>query len=99
MPSPVIVVIRHPDYSDDISLHGLEAQVVYIDLGSSFDRTPDDAEQAREWAESTWEELAELEPDHPARAEVAECITIAVEAYFQVVVDGSEMTLREQEAT
>jgi hypothetical protein len=79
---PVIVIVRHPDYSDDIILHYAEANVVYIDLGSSFDTTPDNEEQAREWARDTWSEVKDLPEDHTARASVLETITYTVERYF-----------------
>jgi len=92
----VVVVTRHPDFEDDISLHGVEARVVYIDLGSSFTIHPDDADQAREWSESVWHDLDGLPADHPARAEVAEVISNAVEPYFQVTVEGTTLTLTDQ---
>ena len=81
---PVIVVTRHPDFSDEISVHGVEADVVYIDLGSSFDRTPDDEDQAREWAQSIWDDVKDLPDGHPARDEVLNVISTTVEDYFDV---------------
>src|SRR5262245_59328256 len=79
---PVIVVTRHPDYSDEISVHGVEAKVIYMDLGSSFDTTPNDEAQAAEWAQETWAEVKDLPADHPARDEVREVIAYTVENYF-----------------
>lgn len=76
---PVIVVTRHPDFADEITLHGVQADVVYLDLGSSFDTTPNDEEQGREWAESVWGEVKTLPAGHPARAEVLQVIADTVQ--------------------
>jgi len=80
--APVVLVVRHPDYSDDINVYGAEVKLVYIDLGSSFDSTPDSEEQAREWAQSVWGEVKDLPEDHPARISVRETIGYTVERYF-----------------
>jgi hypothetical protein len=93
--APVIVVTRHPDYSDEITLHGVEADVVYIDLGSQFDTTPNDEEEARDWAEGVWSELRDLPADHPARDEVEEIIGTTVENYFTVEREGTTLKLHE----
>lgn len=90
---PIILVVRHPDYSDEIELYGVEARTVYIDLGSSFDTTPDSPEEAREWAEGTWAEVADLPSDHPAREAVLHVIGYTVEEYFSVSVKRNKLVL------
>ena len=83
--APVLVVIRHPDYEDDIKSWGLpEAKEVYIDLGSQFNGTPDSEEQALEWATSTWGMVKDLPADHPARDYVRECIANTVAQMIDV---------------
>jgi hypothetical protein len=78
---PVVVVTRHPDSEDQISLHGVEAEVVYIDLGSSFDCTPNDEEQARDWAEGFVRQARELPEGHPAREEILGIVAATIEGY------------------
>lgn len=90
---PVVVVTRHPDFADEITLHYLEARVVYLDLGSSFNVTPDDAEDAREWADAVWRDVSDLPADHAARAEVLGVIATTVERYFRVTLAGDELAL------
>lgn len=70
---PVIVITRHPDFSDEIEIYGAEIKVVYIDLGASFDVTkigPEDREEIEEWAEGVRAEVADLPNDHPAKGSV-----------------------------
>ena len=58
--TPVIVVTRHPDFADEIQLFGLNAKVIYIDQGSSFDVTkigPDDRPEVEEWVADHLKEL------------------------------------------
>jgi hypothetical protein len=90
---PVVVVTRHPDYADEINVYGTEIKVIYLDLGSSFSGTPEDATQAQEWAESEWDALRDLPATHPARDEVATVISTAVERYFTTVRDGNRLEL------
>lgn len=47
----IILVVRHPDYGNEYTIDG-DARVLDIDLGSSFDGTPDGADQAEEWVEN-----------------------------------------------
>lgn len=92
---PVVVVTRHPDYADEINVYGTEIKLVYIDLGSSFTITPEDAGQAREWAEGLWNEVSDLPATHPARDNVATVIADTVERYFTVVRDGVKLELHD----
>lgn len=75
---PIVLVIRDPDYADDIELYGVEATVIYVDLGSAFDgpkgfRAMDPVDR-QEWVEGTLYEVAELSEDHPARQRVEQLI-------------------------
>jgi len=79
---PIVMVTRHPDYGDEIELHGVDASVIYIDLGSQFDTTPDDDDQACEWAQNVWQDVKDLPEDHPARESVRNVIGYTVERYF-----------------
>lgn len=90
---PVVVVTRHPDFEDSISLYGVDARVVYVDLGRSFDTTPTDAEEASEWAEGTWASVADLPAGHPARAEVLDVIATTCERFFRVAVVYDKLAL------
>lgn len=48
---PIVLVIRHPDYGNEYVVDG-DVETIDIDLGSSFNGTPDDSGQAEEWVES-----------------------------------------------
>jgi hypothetical protein len=72
--TPVVLIIRDPDSPNDVGLFGIEARVIDVDLGSSFDgRKGFDAEDkaCAEWARSTLGAIAELSTEHPARKRVA----------------------------
>lgn len=82
-PIPTVVVTRHPDFADDISVHELDdVRLVYIDLGSEFERRPYNEDQAREWALSMWDDVKDLPDDHGAKAVVREVISYTVEDYL-----------------
>ncbi len=72
---PVVVVVRHPDYANDITVYGGEVRVIEADLGGSFDITtsPDEgtAEEALDTANWLEESVSDLPADHPARGAVA----------------------------
>lgn len=85
--TPVVVVTRHPDASNEIGVHGFRARVIDIDLGSSFDGQPDDDEQAREWAESVLHSVRDLPNDHPGRLEVESVVRNTCDR-----LDGDELT-------
>lgn len=79
---PAQVIIRHPDFADDIYVYGTSLRTIYIDLGSSFDVTKlgvEDREQVEEWAESLRHEVADLPAEHPARLKVEEVISETME--------------------
>lgn len=72
---PMIVVVRHPDWGTDTSEHYLDATVVDIDLGNSFDITamgPDDADTALEYATDLRKKVEHLPDDHTGRWAVLE---------------------------
>jgi len=77
--SPVVVITRHPDYPNAITVHGGDVRIVDIDLGSSFDmsRTAqyDDADEAEQYALGLEEEISDLPAGHPARREVEDTIS------------------------
>jgi hypothetical protein len=72
---PVVVVVRHPDYANDITVYGGEVRVIEADLGGSFDMSasPDEysADEALETADWLEESVSDLPADHPARGAVA----------------------------
>lgn len=76
--TPVIVVVRHPDYGTEIALHGLDAQVINVDLGGSFDMGHsceyDDSNAAHDYADELEREIADLSADHPAREQLVDII-------------------------
>lgn len=83
MAAPVVVVIRDPDYSNEIEVYG-DVEVIDVDLGLSFDgpkgfRAMDDADQA-EWIDGTRQEVAHLPDDHPARQRIEQLIADMNEA-------------------
>ena len=72
--TPVVLIIRDPDSPNDVDLFGIEARVINVDLGSSFNGPKGfDAEDkaCAEWARSTLAAIAELSTEHPARKRVA----------------------------
>jgi hypothetical protein len=75
---PVVLVIRDPDYSNDIELYGVDAEIIDIDLGSDFNGPSDfyaDSDWGREWIASVRMEVEHLDPDHPARVRIEQLIT------------------------
>lgn len=72
---PAVVVVRHPDFADDITVYGVEdCVVVYIDQGAEFNGRPDTREQFNEWSGGVREQLNDLRAGHPARAQVDELL-------------------------
>lgn len=72
---PMIVVVRHPDWATVETLHYVEADVVDIDLGGSFDITAmnrADKETAREYAADLRKQVEHLPLDHTGRVDVIE---------------------------
>lgn len=67
-----VLVIRHPDYANEITTEG-DVEVFDYDLGSSFDSEPDDAETAWDWmGESGPTELDDVPTDSPIYKRVME---------------------------
>lgn len=90
---PVVLVIRHPEVSDEIELFGLpaETRIEYLDLGSAFDVThPSSSSQleASDWAEWYLQRAAELPDGHGAKARIRETVADVCEA-FVLNMDGS----------
>lgn len=79
---PVVVVTRDPDASNVIELHGVEAQVIDVDLGRS---ALDDPDEFDEWQESMAVDVAGLPLDHPARESVRETVVGIAERYGHVM--------------
>ena len=83
---PVVVVVRHPDYEDEISTFTGTGEPLrfYLDLGRGFDITnPNDldTEEAREWVEGQREEMEDLPAGHPAREVIQGVIDQVREAF------------------
>jgi hypothetical protein len=73
--APVVVVVRHPDYSNEFySFDGEGTPVIVdVDLGALFDGSPDDDDQAVEFVESHLEQAVRI--SHPdARAQYLETL-------------------------
>lgn len=97
---PIVLVIRHPDASDDIHLFGLPAdvRVEYLDLGASFDiRYPKKTEAvgASEWVEGHLSNITDLPEHHGARRVISEvlasvCQKFGLRADGSVSEDGAE---------
>lgn len=91
---PVVVIVRHPEMEDQTwQFTGVGVpQIIYLDLGSSFDITrPTEADDAevRSWLEATEAELAQLPSDHPAREVIAGTISEVREAFDLDDADAS----------
>lgn len=74
---PVVVVVRHPDSANEVTLYECEAAVIDIDLGSSFDAAQLDDSTRAEVAEWAWglRELANRLPVlHRARLDVRDIV-------------------------
>lgn len=83
----IVVVQRHPDYSDDILSFGRPIREIYIDLGSSFDitrLTDSDIPQVAEFIKGLRQEVEDLSPEHGARVFVEETITQILEDHPDV---------------
>jgi hypothetical protein len=91
--NPVVLVIRHPDVSDQIELFGLpdNVRVEYLDLGSSFDIGHRDRLSriaAAEWVEGHVMSQLELPDGHGAKVAIQDVISQVCEA-FGLELDGS----------
>lgn len=84
---PVVLVVRDPDTSDDIRRYGLPAnvEVIYLDLGSSFDIGHPggwwERVEASEWVEVHLEQIQGLPPGHGARAHVEAVVAAVCERF------------------
>jgi hypothetical protein len=68
---PVIVVVRHPDFANDVRSFGPPVASVDIDMGSSFDGAKlswDEWDTVIDWAVSHDEEADEIEKINPEAA-------------------------------
>ena len=78
---PVVVIVRHPDFGNEVTAFG-DVAVVDIDMGGSFDVTHlerHDLEAVASWAASHRASAAQLPEDHPARALVEEQVASVLE--------------------
>jgi hypothetical protein len=85
---PVVLVVRHPDFEDQILLFGLPDAtiVIYLDLGSGFDlgnpsTCPDEVADVGDWLDTQQDRLSRLSAGHPARLEIEDWLGIVREAY------------------
>ena len=91
--NPVVLVIRHPDVSDQIELFGLpeNVRVEYLDLGAGFDIGHADIFgriEASEWVESHMQSLSELPDGHGAKLAIQGVVGEVCEA-FGLNLDGT----------
>jgi hypothetical protein len=82
----VILTVRHPDYGNEFEVFGPgSTRIIDVDLGSSFDGSPDDRDQAEEWLYNMADYWVELRAaDHDDAAESLEGILAStVEEFFR----------------
>lgn len=75
-----VLVVRDPDSANEITTDG-DVQVIDIDLGSSFDGTPNDAKQALDWAKNLERWLADVPVDSPVFRDAVVTVQTAVVDY------------------
>jgi hypothetical protein len=78
--SRIVLVVRHPDYANAITVDG-DVKVIDIDLGGSFYGSPGNDEDALEWAKNLEEWLYQVPTDSPAFTATVETVAEAVERY------------------
>jgi hypothetical protein len=93
---PVVIVTRHPDFENEFEVVGGEVDVFDIDLGSSFNGSPDDRDEAEDWAlsklaqasihsdevyEKVFEIVAQVVEDHINGAELLQLVRVKGQEY------------------
>ncbi len=78
-----LTVVRDPDSSNEYHTDSDDLVYVDIDLGSCFDGSPNDEEQAAGWAEDKMRALAALPKDTTAYSAALDTILTALESYDQ----------------
>lgn len=80
-----VLVVRHPDYANEI-VADEEVEVIDIDLGSSFDETPDSEAEAVRWLGSNGPTyLNKVPADSPVYRAAMETLNGAVGKYEAAV--------------
>jgi hypothetical protein len=74
-----VLIVRDPDSSNDVTIDG-DVEVIDIDLGSSFDGSPEDAERALRWAQNL-EGLADVPVGSPVFQAAVDTVAQAVADY------------------
>jgi hypothetical protein len=78
-----VLVVRYLDDVDDITVDAGDstAHTVYLDLGSSFFRTPDDVDRAVQWAGNLPAWLNDVPINSPVYATAMRVVADAVRDY------------------
>lgn len=72
-----VLVIRDPDSANEITTDG-DVKVIDIDLGSSFDGTPNDERQALSWVRNMRGWLKDVPAGSPVFRATVEAVTYTV---------------------
>lgn len=75
-----VLVVRDPDESNAITTDG-DVHVIDIDLGSGFDGTPDDTDEATEWASGQLRGLDDVPTNTAVFKAAIDTISSTVEDY------------------
>ena len=96
MSTPVVLVVRHPDHAIAYTADG-DVRIIAVDLGSAFDKRPDDSETAWDFVADIDDLLKDVPPTSPAFQDAINTITEAVEA-FPDAVEHVEQYVRSRKA-
>lgn len=82
---PIVLVVRHPDYGNDYTVdhqgHEPGVSIIDIDLGASFDGTPDHPADAEEFAENIDHWLRDVPVSSRVFSEVIDVVRTTVDRY------------------
>ncbi len=86
-----VLTVRHPDDANQYTVDG-DVHIIDIDLGSSFTGSPDDEQQAKDWARNIGDWLDRVPITSPVYTDVVQIMRSALSEHPKALAIISQYT-------